>query len=349
VSTGFVDELLAFASIPAPTFAEEPRLAWLERRLAGEPGELARDRVGNLIWRFGPGATQLLLLAHVDTVFPADTELAFARRGGQVTGPGIGDNAAAVVAVVRAVADVLARGIDRAGAVAFTVAEEGLGDLRGAHEACEQLRPSVAIAVEGHGLEQVLVDAVGSRRYRVRVTGPGGHSWADRGTPSAVHAVLHLGMGLNECDTPEGPVNIGLVSGGQSVNSIAAEAELLVEQRSLDEQTLERFAAHVRRLTLPPPLRLAVDEVGNRPAGRLDRGNPLLAQIRGLRAALELPDDLGAGSTDANAALARGIPALTLGVARGGRMHTADEWLDEGSLALGLQQLTGVLDLYLRA
>jgi acetylornithine deacetylase/succinyl-diaminopimelate desuccinylase-like protein len=343
VTDALLGDLLELAAVPAPTFAEEARAAWVERRLAGAPGRRERDAVGNLIWRWGEGRPRLLVLAHLDTVFPADGPLRFEREGSRVVGPGIGDNAAAVVAVVHAVSTLLGRGDVAPGAVAFTVAEEGLGDLRGARAACAALDPEAAVAVEGHGLDEVLVDAVGSVRARVRVTGPGGHSWGDRGAPSAIHALLGLASGLVEADAPNAPVNAGLVSGGQSINSIASVAELVIEQRALDEDTLRRFEAQLESLGVSPPLAISVEPVGRRPAGRLDRADPLLATVRRVRAEVGLPDALGAGSTDANAALDAGIPALTLGVARGGRMHTHEEWIDADSLGAGLRQLEGVL------
>jgi len=342
VTSPVVDDLVAFASIPAPTFAEQARLRWLEERLARSRGSVHRDGAGNLIWRLGDGRPRVLLLAHVDTVFGADTPLRFSERDGVVVGPGIGDNAAAVVTVVDVVSRVALRD-DTALTVAFTVGEEGLGNLRGAHEACERLRPESAIAVEGHGLDHVLVDAVGSLRLRVSVTGPGGHSWADRGTPSAVHALLRLGAEVSEAGASETPVNVGLVSGGQSVNTIAAEAECVVEMRALDEQALTEFSRKLDALRVDPPLALRVDEVGRRPAGRLDRAAPLLAVVREIRACMGLADALGAGSTDANAALSRGIPAVTLGVARGALMHTLEEWIDVRSLETGASQLERVL------
>ena len=342
MSGRLLGEVLEFAAVPAPTFAEEPRLAWLERRLANEPGRRYRDGVGNLIWSFGDAQPSVLLLAHVDTVFPDDVPLRFEQRDGRVTGPGIGDNAAAVVAVIHAVARLLARGPESL-AVAFTVGEEGLGDLRGAHEACERLRPGCVVAVEGHGLEQVIVDAVGSVRLRVRVSGPGGHSWEDRGTPSAIHELVALAAEMVALGTAAAPINVGLVSGGQSINSIAAEAEAVVELRALQEGPLDRFEDHVRSLGDGSQLAVMVERVGRRPAGRLDRADPLLAAVQGVRASLRLPDRLGSGSTDANAALVRGIPALTLGIASGGGMHTADEWLDVASLELGLEQLERTL------
>lgn len=347
MTNALVDDLVAFASIPAPTFFEEARLAWIEERVAEMPGTATRDAVGNLVLRIGDGAPDVLLLAHVDTVFPAETALRFREQRGRIVGPGIGDNAAAVVTVLD-VAGRIARDAGGSFAVAFTVGEEGLGNLRGAHEACERLRPSCAIAVEGHGLEQVLVDAVGSVRLQVSVAGPGGHSWENRGTPSAVHALLQIGDALASDGSDATPVNVGVISGGQSVNTIAAQARLVVEMRSLEEAALDDFANRVRALRVEPPLTVEVEEVGRRPGGTMDRSAALLAVVREVRRRLRLPDVLGAGSTDANAALMRGIPAVTLGVAHGGRMHSVDEWIDSISLELGARQLEDVLERLLK-
>lgn len=338
-----VDRVLEIAAIPAPTFAEEARLAWLEQALAGAPGERYRDEAGNLIWRFGEGRPRLLVLAHVDTVFPAETELRFERSGDVLTGPGVGDNAAALAVTVDVVSELLASGAAAPGAVAFTVGEEGLGDLAGARAACAALRPQVALAVEGHGLDRVVVDCVGSVRLRVTVRGPGGHSWADRGRPSAVHALIDLATALKRRGSGRAPVNIGVISGGRSVNTIADRAELLAEARALEEEPLARFERFARALCLEAPLALEVETVGRRPAGRLDRAHPLLAAVRAVRSELGLPDELGEGSTDANAALALGIPALTVGVARGGGMHTLAEHIDGATLATGREQLARIL------
>jgi acetylornithine deacetylase/succinyl-diaminopimelate desuccinylase-like protein len=330
------------ASIPAPTFAEERRIAWLERRLDGLPGQRHRDVVGNLVWTWGEGRPRLLLLAHVDTVFGPRTELTFRQEGDLLIGPGIGDNAAAVAVTVEVVSELLRTDV-APGAVAFTVGEEGLGNLRGARAACEALRPARAIAVEGHGLEKIIVDCVGSVRARLRVTGPGGHSWADRGGPSAVHEILAIGTTLARRGTPELPFNVGTISGGRSVNAIADEAELLLDVRSIEQLELDGIEQELLSRSVEPPLHLQVEIVGRRPAGRLDRTDPMLATIQAVRDGLELPDTLADGSTDANAAIALDIPALTLGVANGSGMHTLGESIEVSSLEKGRAQLSMVL------
>ena len=344
-----VGDVLELAAIPAPTFAEEARLDWLDDRLISAPGQRFRDAAGNLVWQWGDRRPELAILAHVDTVFPVETPLSFRREEGRLIGPGIGDNAAAVVVALHAVSVFLGEQQARPGAVVFTVGEEGLGNLRGAVAACEGLQPAMVVAVEGHGLERVLVDAVGSARVRIRVEGPGGHSWVDRGRPSAVHGLLALGQDLLAHATPDNPVNLGTISGGQSVNTIAAEAELIAEIRSVDEEPLAAFVAATASLVVHEPLTVTVDDVGRRPAGRLDRASPLLAAVRSVRQDLGLPEKLEAGSTDANAALARSIPALTIGCSYGQGMHTTGESIEEDALKVGLRQLAGVLEELLAA
>ena len=269
-----VADVLELAAIPAPTFAEEARLNWLEERLTSASGQRFRDAAGNLVWQWGDGRPELAVLAHVDTVFPAETPLSFRREEGRLIGPGIGDNAAAVVVALHAVLQFLGGPPARPGALVFTVGEEGLGNLRGAVAACEGLQPAAVVAVEGHGLERVLVDAVGSARVRIRVEGPGGHSWVDRGRPSAVHGLLALGQELLAHAGPGTPVNLGTISGGQSVNTIAAEAELVAEIRSLDEAPLDAFVGAAESLAGP---RAAHRDRGRRRASPRRAARPRLA------------------------------------------------------------------------
>jgi acetylornithine deacetylase/succinyl-diaminopimelate desuccinylase-like protein len=330
------EQLAEFAAIPAPTGSEEARLRWLQHSLSDRPGDRSRDEVGNLIWRFSPQPPELLLMAHVDTVFQGIAEIDIRRDGHDLVGPGIGDNATAVMAVIWALGR-LPR-IPAGVAVAFTVGEEGLGNLRGALSACRELAPAMAIAVEGHGLDEVVTEHVGSARARLTVLGPGGHSWSDRGTPSAIHALLALGDGLARSGA-----NVGTISGGQSVNTIAARAELLVERRSLDQAELAAFERELSGLGVQEPLRLECEIVGRRPAGRTDPEHPLVRAVQGVRRALGLPDQGRAGSTDSNAAVALGIPTVSLGCARGSGMHTVHERIDLESIGLGCRQLEAVI------
>ncbi len=332
------DELARFTAIPGATGSEEARIRWLEERLGGAGGSLARDEVGNLVWRFGgaPGSPGLLLMAHVDTVFAGVDPIDVVRSGDEVIGPGVGDNAAAVMVVIWTLTslDPVPPGL----AVAFTVGEEGLGNLRGALHACGSLQPAMAIAVEGHGLHEVVTEHVGSTRWRLAVFGPGGHSWSDRGTPSAIHALLPIGAALARAGA-----NVGRMAGGGAVNAIAAEAELLVECRSVDQVELDEFDASVGRFSVEPPLRLESEIVGQRPAGRVDRDHPLVRTVLDVQRSLGLPAEFGSGSTDANAAAAFGIPAVSIGCTRGSGMHTLGERIELEPLELGCRQLSAVI------
>lgn len=341
---GVVDDLMEIARIPGPTFSEEARLTWIDERITGLPGTRRRDEVGNLIWEWGDGRPRLLLAAHVDTVFDEETPLDIRRDDSMLVGPGVGDNAAAVSVALNVASALLARQELAPGAIVFTVGEEGLGNLRGAHAACKGLDPDSFVALEGHGLQEVVVDAIGSIRARLTVSGPGGHPWVDKGDPSAIHALLGLATAIL-ADAPEGAqVNIGSIAGGRSVNVIADAAELLFEARADDEATLEAMLAQLDGLECEPPLALHVDVVGKRPAGRLERESKLLELVRTVRSELGLPDALGSGSTDSNAALAQGIPALTLGVATGSGMHSTGERIDLNSLAIGYRQVEMVVE-----
>jgi tripeptide aminopeptidase len=333
------DELARFTAVPAPTGSEAARIAWLEARLTLAGGSLERDEVGNLLWRFGNRSEppELLLLAHVDTVFAGVDEIEVVREGGELIGPGVGDNAAAVMAVIWTLRSLSS--VPSGLVVAFTVGEEGLGNLRGALHACRSLRPAMAIAVEGHGLDEVVTEHVGSTRSRLSVFGPGGHSWSDRGTPSAIHALLPIGAALARSGA-----NVGKVSGGGAVNAIASEAELLVERRSVDQVELDEFEASMARFSVEPPLRLECEIVGRRPAGRIDRDHRLVRAVLDARRSLRLTDGpFGAGSTDANAAAAFGIPAVSIGCTRGSGMHTMGERIELEPLELGCRQLSAVI------
>ena len=187
-------DAVALAELDGCTGRERVRIDWLLRRLHDAPGRRRVDDAGNLVWTFGPPPYRLAVLVHVDDVFGAATARGITERDGWLSGPGIGDNAIAVATAV-AVAE---RGLiehSPAGptlplVVVFTIGEEGLGGLRGARHACRELAPEAVLALEGHGIDRVFTDAVGSLRVQLTVTGPGGHSWWDRGRPSAVHELV---------------------------------------------------------------------------------------------------------------------------------------------------------------
>ncbi len=156
--------------------------------------------------------------------------------------------------------------------------------------------------------------------------------------PSAIHAMVELAGDLGASGA-----NIATIHGGSAVNAIAASAEMMVEERSPDESELDSFAARLSRLKVDPPFALRCEIVGRRSAGRVADDHHLVVVVRTVRRKLDLPDQLGSGSTDANAAIGLGIPAIALGCARGSGMHTVHERIELESLRAGERQLSAVI------
>ena len=336
-------DIAALATIPGPTGDEHRRAEWVLRRLNGSPGRQSRDDVGNVLWMFGSDDPDVLVMAHLDSVFGKDVELQIRRVDRWLDGPGVGDNACAVAVCISVVGGLVTEHGDLPLAVAFTVGEEGLGNLRGALAACAALSPRRVVAVEGHGLGDTVVYGIGGVRARLRVEGPGGHSWWDRGRPSALHAMVEVVHVLLTAKS-RAQVNVGTIEGGAGVNIIADSCAVLLEGRAKDDVSLRQFEELVGALTVEPPLRLSVDVLGRRPAGRLDPDGELVKLVRRTRQELTLPDHLGDGSTDANAALTQGIPAVGIGCAYGSGMHTVHERIDMSSVELGYSQLRLLLE-----
>ena len=340
-----IADAVALAELPGGTGHERVRIDWLHKRLAAAPGSRHVDGVGNLVWTFGPPPYRLAVLVHVDDVFGEQTARGVTRRDGWLCGPGIGDNAIAVATAVAVIERALAGPGEKPLAVVFTVGEEGLGGLRGARHACRELAPEAVLALEGHGSDRVFTDAVGSLRVRLTVTGPGGHSWWDRGRASAVHELVRLLTGMIASVPAPLSVNVGLVDGGTGVNAIAARASATVEWRATDQAALDRQEAALAELTteVSPGLRLEAERLDRRPAGSVPLAHPLVAAVLRARRAVGLPDATGDGSTDANAALAAGIPAVALGCCVGEDMHAPTERIRADSIAGGAGQLQAVL------
>jgi acetylornithine deacetylase/succinyl-diaminopimelate desuccinylase-like protein len=349
-----IDLTCDLARIPAPTFAERERAEFFARRLDELGLEGASiDNLSNVTARV-PGADasgSLVLAGHLDTVFPMDTPLTIERRGDRLHGPGIGDNSLGAAAVAFMPVILRRIGIEPPLDLVVTgnVGEEGLGDLCGIRRVVDST-PDLrgVIAVEGHNLGRVTHIAVGSRRIRVQVKGPGGHSWGDFGRPNAIHVASEIISELAKIPTPPAPkttLSVGMIEGGISVNTIPPAVSFLVDMRSVDHATLLKNYDRVERILRQPRAGVTVtwDLIGDRPAGSVPFDDPMV------RHALDILHDLGiapipdASSTDANISISRGIPSVCIGLTSGGNAHRPDEYIDIPPIALGLAQLAALI------
>ena len=337
-----VDEATAICAVPAPTFAESQRAALVQELLAAAGLVAQIDAAGNVVARVGGDGPALALVAHLDTVFPDLTTLPIVRNGVRVTGPGIGDNALGIAAMLYVARELVQTPPSRPVLFVASVGEEGLGDLSGVTALLDTEQIRALIAVEGHGIDCLAVGGVASMRLRAEFSGPGGHSWSDRGRGSAIHALIEAGERALAA-APPAAFNIGVIEGGTTVNAIAQSATMVIDIRHGDPRIVDAARVRVERAlatALPGDVSVEVTLVGNRPGGSNHPNDPLLEAARAARTAVGLgPADEIFASTDANAAFARNIPAVGIGITRGDFAHREDEWIALPPIALGVASL----------
>jgi acetylornithine deacetylase/succinyl-diaminopimelate desuccinylase-like protein len=337
--------------VPAPTGNEQARAQlvaslWRER---GYTPEI--DATGNVYIRRGKreNGPVLMLLAHTDTVFPQTTPISVERDADILRGPGIGDNSLSVAAMI-SVLDVLDELEKETGADIIAVAdvgEEGLGNLLGARTAVERYREKLGavIAIDGN-LGRIIHVAVGSKRWRIIVRGPGGHSYGAFGTPSAIHGLGRIIAAIADLQVPREPkttYNVGIIEGGTSVNTIASRATALLDLRSTDIAALDRVADEVRTIVeqrAGPGLQTEIEVLGERPAGERSQADPLVQLAASAITWLGMEPKYGASSTDANIPISLNIPAVCIGITQVERSHTLEEFLYVPPIGDGLAQLT---------
>ncbi len=289
----------------------------------------------------------VLVSAHTDTVFDAETRLATRHENGRIFGPGLGDNSLGVASLM-ALAELLHD--QQLPADIWFVAnsrEEGMGNLDGIRAAYEKLasRIGTAIVIEGMAFGRVYHAGIAVRRLEITCRAAGGHSWLHFGQASAVHGLVRLAADITHLTVPVSPrttYNIGVIEGGQSVNSIASKASLLLDMRSEAKSTLEALEAQVRTLIdnhRNTDLEFEVKVVGDRPAGELPLSHPLATLARDVLLYLGAQPVFEAGSTDANVLLAAGLPTVTIGITYGGNAHRLDEFIETTMIPQGLWQL----------
>lgn len=341
---------MEICAIPAPSWDEGDRARHVAALLTERGYDVEVDDVDNVYaTRGNRPRPSLMLLAHTDTVFPRETPLDVRREGNRLYGPGIGDNSLAVAAMISTLDLLDELGLETAAniRVVANVGEEGLGNLRGAWRALERFgeETGAVVAIEGNKVNRATHIGVGSKRWKVTVHGPGGHSWGAFGEPSAIHGLGRIIAAIGDLTVPSDPkttFNVGMIDGGTSINTIAPLASALVDMRSVDPQALDALAEQVRKIIETQAgegLTTEIEVLGERPAGATSKDHPVVFAVEEAHRWLGLETEYDASSTDANVPISMGIPAICVGVSRGGRVHTVDEYIDVEPIELGLAQL----------
>ena len=358
------EEQIAICSIPAPPFGEAQRAAYLQEKfLRLGLMEAQVDAEGNCVaLRKGRSLAPLLVIsAHLDTVFPPGTDFTVRREQSKLLAPGIADDGCGLAALIAILCALQESSIETEGSLLFvgTVGEEGEGNLRGVRYLLTESewanRVSAFISFDGPGLERITHAALGSRRYRVRLQGTGGHSWGDFGVANPVHAMGRAIARLAAYPAPIDPrttFNVGRIEGGASVNVIPREAQMDVDLRSESAEELTRLDAFFRRAVREaaddengarrantPPLELDLKLIGDRPSGETPPDAALVRIAQEATRYFGCRPLLDRSSTDSNIPISLGIPAITLGTGgTSGNSHTLDEWYDPRGRETGLKR-----------
>ncbi len=348
--------------IAAPPFQEAARAAAVKTLLSGAGLSVQTDATGNVIGELrGVNEKEMVVLsAHLDTVFPAGTDVKVRREGSRMLAPGISDNGtglAALVGIARAIQEAQIKP-QRTILFVADVGEEGEGNLRGMRALVDAYRGRLkaVVVLDGAGTDHVTTIALASRRLEVVITGPGGHSWSDFGIPNPINALVRGSVRFINTKVPAAPrttFNLGQIEGGTSINSIPYEARLKVDVRSENESELARLESALRecmsagvrdemessRDRSRGKLEWKVELLGSRPGGELAADSPLLASLRAADAMVENESRIERSSTDANIPLSLGIDAISIGAGgNGGGAHSLQEWYDPTGREMGLKR-----------
>jgi len=358
------EEQIRICSIPAPPFGEQERAEYLRQKFS-ELGltEVEIDEEGNCLGLLRGASLKPLLVvsAHLDTVFSKDADFTVIKREHKLFAPGIADDGCGLAALIAIAQVIQNERITLEGSLLFvgTVGEEGEGNLRGVRHLFTKGRwasqVDAFLSFDGPGLDRITNRALGSRRYRVEFSGPGGHSWGDFGVPNPVHAIGRAISRLAGYPVPKDPrttFNVGRIEGGTGVNSIPSRATMEVDLRSAAESELQRLDAFFRRAMRDaadeengsrragnPSLQLKLELIGERPSGATPSDSPLVELALEATRILGVEPRLDQSSTDSNLPISLGIPAITLGAGgTSGCSHTLDEWYDPRDRDKGLKR-----------
>src|SRR6266571_1174516 len=368
------EQHLELCRIPSPTFLEHRRAEWMTAQFRAYGCDAQIDRVGNVLAFLEPAGKGPLIAAtaHLDTVIaPKNRDDITVDPDGRFRGPGVSDNGAGLAALL-AIARALKAAPpieDRHADLVFiaNVGEEGEGNLSGMRHICKQSplarRILAFLVLDGASTEHITSQALGSRRFELTFSGPGGHSWSDYGTGNPVHALsravsLFSDTRLN--GPPRSAFNIGVIEGGASINSIPTLAKAKIDIRSESngkmDDLVEILTASVERAQSVENERATggkvaakLKEIGSRPAGMLADGASILTFLQAVDAHLGIRSHLDCASTDANIPLSLDIPAVSIGAGgTGGKAHTPNEWFLPEGRDLALKRILLTLTMLLR-
>lgn len=343
-----VERIIAICSVPSPTFQEQNRTEFLRKLLLGDGFEAIFDNAGSVVTKYAGRSSNkaLAVLAHVDTVFPTRVEIKVERTADTLSAPGIGDNSTSVASMVQIMLAWKLIGYEPPCDVFFVmdVGEEGLGDLCGARAFISDKQEILAAVIALDGTMGYVTNVgIGVRRLRVTIRTTGGHSWGNFPSPSAIHALGRCISEISDIKVPADPrttYNVGVVEGGTSVNTIAEEATMLVDLRSVDGSKVSWLEGVVRDIVSfhcsRDDVTYTIEVVGDRPAGNIPPTHPLVETVLACASISEVEVSLGASSTDANIPLSIGIPAVAIGCYEGEGAHRLSEKIFPASLQRGL-------------
>ena len=362
---------LALCRIPAPTFLEQERALWFQTQFREAGWNASIDRAGNVVATAGE-PPYVALTAHLDTVIaPRNKEDISVAPDGAFRGPGVSDNGAGLASLL-AIAQAWNYGaplpaFPRGLLLAANVGEEGEGNLLGMRQLCKTAangkKIEAFVVVDGAETSHITTRALGSRRFEIQFTGPGGHSWSDYGVGNPVHALSRAVALFADTRTgaaPKSAINVGVIDGGSSVNAIAQNARAKVDIRSEDNQKLEELVEALEtaverareienQRATGGRVTARLKEIGSRPAAALPDSSAILRYLRLVDGHLGIRSHLDTSSTDANIPLSLGIPAVAIGAGgAGGGAHTTQEWYRSEGRDLGLKRILLTLLMLLR-
>ncbi len=343
-------------AIPSPTFSENKRADFLAEKFSAlSLSDVQIDTCGNINARIkGGNALPLVISAHLDSVLTPDEIHPLIEGERQISAPGIGDNALGVAALVEIARNLTAQKSPPPGDLWLigNVGEEGLGNLKGMRHVVDKFKDQVKayLVLEGIGLGMIQNAALGIHRYKIEVNTMGGHAWSNFGDPSAIHELIALSTKILSIKLPENPrssINIGSISGGGSINSIANHAEIQIEIRSEDGTILDSLARTLHKIARQPntsEMDISISEIGMRPSGRISENTPIILTAQAALRSTGISPVFATSSSDASLPISLGYPATCLGITSGRQVHTAQETIDLLSIPKGMAQIYYFID-----